>query len=446
MTPHKFYEDPIDEYLPQNGNRGYRVSRYELELVYKVASNRLAGRAEITAVTTGIRDRFALDLSQSLTVSKVFVNGAKVAKYLHQHGKLVITPQQRIPAGGVLGVVVQYAGVPKPVRGPWGEVGWEELTEGALVASQPNGAASWFPCDDHPSSKASYRISITTDSPYYALANGTLVRKQTKASQTTWVYEQPEPMSSYLATIQIGHYRKQRMDAPRGTVPMQAVLPPRVRAAFDHDFARQPRMMEVFTEAFGPYPFDGYTVVVTDDDLEIPIEAQGVSVFGANHCDGQRGSERLVAHELAHQWFGNSLTIRQWRDIWLHEGFACYAEWLWAEASGGASADTLAHAAHQMLARLPQDIIVGDPGPIHMFDDRVYKRGALTLHALRRTLGDPAFFNLLREWTARYRHSSVSTDEFTDLAGHYSPTPLRALWDEWLYGHPLPPLPEGSAR
>ena len=97
-------------------------------------------------------------------------------------------------------------------------------------------------------------------------------------------------------------------------------------------------MIALFEGLFGPYPFDAYTVVVTDDDLEIPLEAQGLSVFGANHMDGRRGSERLVAHELAHQWFGNSLTVGLWRDIWLHEGFACYAEWLWSEASGGRTA------------------------------------------------------------------------------------------------------------
>ncbi|MCM6774710.1 M1 family metallopeptidase [Nocardia sp. CDC159] len=439
----KFYEEPIDAYLPQNGNHGYRVSRYELELEYRVASNRLAGRAAITAVTTEARSRFALDLSQSLSVFKVFVNGTKAARYTHQRGKLTITPVQRIPAGGALAIVVQYAGTPRPIRGPWGEVGWEELTEGALVAGQPNGAASWFPCDDHPGSKASYRISITADSPYYVVANGVLTHKRVKASQTTWVYEQPEPMATYLATVQIGPYQKQRIEAAPGAgrVPMQAVLPPRLRVRFDHDFGRQPQMMAEFQRCFGPYPFEVYTVVVTDDDLEIPLEAQGLSIFGANHCDGVRGAERLIAHELAHQWFGNSLTVRQWRDIWLHEGFACYAEWIWSEASGGPSADAMARSAHQLLARRPRDILLADPGPRSMFDDTVYKRGALTLHALRLALGDTKFFALLRDWTARYRHGSVSTEEFTDLAGHYAEAPLRELWDEWLYARSLPNLP-----
>jgi len=434
----KATEGPLDPYLPQNGNRGYRVSRYELDLTYKVHSNRLSGKASITATTTDVRPRFALDLAQTMQVSKLSVNGRRVAKYTHRDGKLTITPAQRIPAGAALAIVVQYAGNPQPIVTMWGDVGWEELTEGSLVASQPNGAASWFPCDDHPSCKASYRISITTDSPYHAVANGTLVRKQTKASQTTWVYEQTEPMASYLATIQIGPYERRRVDGAR--VPMYALHPTDLRARFDHDFGRQPQMMEVFEKLFGPYPFDDYSVVVTGDDLEIPIEAQGLSVFGANHCDGRRGSERLVAHELAHQWFGNSLTLGAWRDIWLHEGFACYAEWLWSENSGGPDAHTHALQAHRGLAGKAQDIVLGDPGPQLMFDDRIYKRGALTLHVLRREIGDDAFFALLRKWTAKYRHSTVYTEQFTDLAAHFTDKPLRRLWEAWLAEKPLPAL------
>jgi aminopeptidase N len=312
------------------------------------------------------------------------------------------------------------------------------------VASQPNGAASWFPCDDHPSSKASYRISITTDTPFHALANGTLVHKQVRASQTTWVYEQSEPMSSYLATVQIGRYERRRVS--REPVPMFVVAPPRLRTKFDYDFGRQPQMMTTFEKLFGPYPFVDYTVVVTDDDLEIPIEAHGISIFGANHCDGRRTSERLVAHELAHQWFGNSLTIRAWRDIWLHEGFACYAEWLWSESSGAATADQLARAARQNLSRQRQDIVIGDPGPTLMFDDRLYKRGALTLHSLRGELGDANFFALLQEWTTRHRNGLITTDDFIALASRYTPMPLHPMWDSWLYTKKMPQLPNGAVR
>jgi aminopeptidase N len=207
------------------------------------------------------------------------------------------------------------------------------------------------------------------------------------------------------------------------------------------DFGRQPQMMKLFVRLFGPYPLStGYTVVVTDDDLEIPLEAQGISIFGANHCDGQRSSERLIAHELAHQWFGNSVTAKRWRHIWLHEGFACYAEWLWSEHSGGRSADVWARHYHQRLADSPQDLVLADPGASDMFDDRVYKRGALTLHALRRRLGDENFFALLQDWTARYRHGTVVTDDFTGLAANYAHECLRPLWDAWLYGTAVPSL------
>ena len=157
-----------------------------------------------------------------------------------------------------------------------------------LVAGQPNGAASWFPCDDHPSAKASYRIRISTESPYYAIANGELVSRRARAGMTTWTYEQAEPTSTYLMTLQIGMYDRHRM--AKNGVQIHAVLPDRLRHNFDQDFADQPQMMKLFVKLFGPYPLaTGYTVVVTDDDLEIPLEAQGISIFGANHCDGEGG-------------------------------------------------------------------------------------------------------------------------------------------------------------
>jgi aminopeptidase N len=427
----------IDPYLPKSGNLGYRVSRYELALEYKVSINRLSGSATITAATLAELEEFTLDLAEALTVSKVTVNGKRAAHFASRMGKLRIRLSSKLASGAAMSIVVHYHGSPRPLRSLWGDVGFEELTNGALVAGQPNGAASWFPCDDHPSVKASFRIQINVDNPYRVVANGRLASRRPRAAQTEWTYEQPEPTSTYLITLQIGMYEMTRLGAT--PVQMRAAFPERLRRNFYEDFARQPEMMELFVELFGPYPLaNGYTVVVTDDDLEIPLEAQGISIFGANHCDGTGASERLIAHELAHQWFGNSVTAGQWRDIWLHEGFACYAEWLWSEHSGGSSAGELARHYYQKLRAAPQDLLLADPGPGDMFDDRVYKRGALTLHALRGRLGDQRFFALLKEWTTRYRHSNAVTEDFTGLAADYCSEPLAQLWDSWLYSPAVP--------
>jgi aminopeptidase N len=431
-----------DPYLPSSGNGGFRATHYDLELTYRPGANRLDGWARVSIVTDRALRRFSLDLASGFDVSKVLVGGKTASKFGVRGGKLQITPARPLSAGAAVEVAVRYSGNPGPVRGTWGEVGWEELTDGALVASQPNGAPSWFPCNDHPSNKATFRTTLTVDSPYYVLCNGTLSSRRAGGSVTTWVYEQDEPMATYLATVQIGRYEQQHLaDEAR----QLAVLPARLRTRFTYDFARQPSIMATFARLFGPYPFDGYTVIITDDELEIPLEAQGISVFGANHLDGRRGHERLVAHELAHQWFGNSLTVESWQHIWLNEGFACYAEWLWSEESGGEAADAMAARYWKRLSGSPQDLVVADPGPARMFDDRVYKRGALTLHALRHSLGDDRFFDLLREWTGSHRHGAVSTPAFLELVASVQPGAVDVV-SPWLFETKLPSLPGARAR
>lgn len=426
----------VDRYVPTHGNPGYQVESYDLELDYRVSSNRLSGKATITAYATEPLSRFSFDLS-GLRASKVSVNGRRPQRFTQRAGKLYITAN--IPDGAEFTVDIQYGGNPKPEDSPWGELGWEELTEGVIVASQPSGAATWFPCNDHPGDKAHYRIAITTDSPYQVVANGRLVSRRVKASRTTWVFDQAAPMATYLATVQIGRYDE--VDLASAPVAIRGVLPTGQIRAFKHDFGRQQDMMKLFCRQFGPYPFGGYTVVVTDDPLEIPLEAQGISVFGSNHLDGRRGSERLVAHELAHQWFGNSLTPASWQHIWLNEGFACYAEWLWSEESGSTPAAELAAEHHGRLADKPQDLLLADPGPELMFDDRVYKRGACALHALRVKVGDEAFFEVLRTWVASRAGTSVTTEEFLEHAASVSGSDVESLLTPWLRELELPALP-----
>ena len=429
--------DPVDPYLPSAGNHGYRVTRYELDLTYTMSSNNLRGEAVITATATEPLETVHLDLSPHLKVSKVSMDRGRIARYTRPRGKLSVTPAEPLAVGSAFTLTIRYSGNPRPIRGAWGEVGWEELTDGVLVAGQPNGAASWFPCDDHPSSKAPFRIKLTTDSPYRAVVTGALVGKKRSASTTTWEFDLPHPTSTYLVTVNLGQY--EHLEATDGPVPFHAFLPASLKRGFRETFDRQLEMISVFSDLFGPYPFEEYKVVVTDDELEIPLEAMGMSTFGRNTVEAQGGDERLIAHELAHQWFGNAVTVAEWKHIWLNEGFACYAEWLWTEFSGGADAGSHALRYYSKLQNSPQDIVLADPGPKDMFDDRVYKRGALTLHALRLTIGDDRFFDLLRAWVDKYSGKNVTTDDFLHMAADHSPVDLRPLWNAWLFAEPLPP-------
>ena len=426
-----------DSYLPEHGNGGYRVRHYDLDLDYRVMSNRLAGRAAITAVAEHALSRFTLDLT-SFRIEAVRVDG-RPAKYTHRRNKVQIKPERPIGAGETFRVEIRYAGKPVPVSGRWGDIGWDELTDGALVASQPNGAPSWFPCNDQPGDKATFRVAVTTSSAYTVLVTGDPVSRRRGAGSTTWVYERREPTAPYLMSVQIGRY--ELVDLAVGGVTQRAAIPAHLRAAFAHDFGRHGEIMEALQRLFGPYPFTEYLVVVADDALDDPIEAQGMAVFGKNHVDGRRTHERLVVHELAHQWFGNSLTVADWRHIWLNEGFATYAEWLWSGVCGDLPADTMAAHWHARVAARPADVIVANPGIDRMFDPLVYKRGALTLHALRKTVGDEAFFALIRSWVAEHRHGTVTTEEFRAHAQRFTPAPLDELFTAWLDHPALPPLP-----
>ena len=432
--------DGVDWYVPDHGDAGYDVDHYDVDISYKVEGNHLEGRARIHGRARADIDEITLDL-HALKATKVTLNGRRV-KYRVRRHKIHLRCAESLTKGQEFTVVVSYGGQPRQVRDKHlGRAGWEELTDGALVAAQPHGAPSWLPCNDRPSSKASYRIAVTVPTGYRAHANGLPVESHRGASTTTWVFEQSEPMATYLAMVHVGRYECVSLD---GSVSSYALVPNPLLDRFPGAFARQAAMLQTFVEAFGPYPFRSYGVVVTEDELEIPLESQGLSTFGSNHLSEDWECERLVAHELAHQWYGNSLTVGRWQDIWLHEGFACYAEWIWSEARGDESAHDRAIRHHERLAQQRQDVVVSDPGPDLMFDDRVYKRGALTLHALRMTIGDEAFFDLLRGWTGEHAHGTVSTAQFIAHAQRSTDVPLGDLFESWLNQAELPGLPRSS--
>ncbi|NUL48357.1 M1 family metallopeptidase [Cellulosimicrobium funkei] len=446
-----------DPYVPGSGTGDFTVGHYDLQLEVKLAANRIAGRARLEGTVLNTLKRVELDL-HALTVGKVAARSGrdtvKVTRTAVRNGRLVIELGTELEAGADLSLEITYSGIPRMLRGLWGEIGWEELEDGVLVAGQPNGAQTWFPCVDHPSVKSTYSIAISTDAGYLPVCNGTPTGHRRRSSREEWTWELREPAPSYLVTVQIGRYQLVAVpehdagpQTPAGAAPVFLATSPALLDRAQGALGVQTRMMECFSRHYGPYPFDRYTAVVTDDELEIPLEAASLSIFGSNHLDGSWASERLVAHELAHQWFGNALTLRQWRDIWLHEGFACYSEWVWGEESGHASLRTQARRAWRGLFLRPRTVVVADPGPELMFDDRIYKRGALTLYALRCALGTEVFAELIRSWVAEHRHGSVDTALFlahaerhAREAGHPEGLATEAV-SPWLFASELPSFP-----
>jgi aminopeptidase N len=250
----------------------------------------------------------------------------------------------------------------------------------------------------------------------------------------TWEYDAPDPMASYLVQLVVADLEFEESTGPDG-------LP--IRHAFDADIAgslggsmdRTAEMIDLFDDHFGPYPFVAYGAVVVDEPLGFALETQTLSIFGTDAA----ASESVVAHELAHQWFGNDVSPATWQDIWLNEGFAVYASWLWSEHDGLGTVDELADAASGSTVL---DLPPGDPGSAGLFDPSVYDRGALTLYALREAVGEDDFSTLVRTWVERYGGRSASTADFEALAAEVSGEDLTALFDAWLRAPSLPSLAE----
>jgi aminopeptidase N len=426
-----------DPYFPTYGNGGYDVAGYDLKLRYDPGTDRLSGSATITATATTDLSSFNLDLAH-LTASKVTVGGA-AAQHRADGAELVVTPATGLTTGSTFTVVVDYAGVPKQVgTETLGQGGFLATADGAFALGQPESASTWFPVNDHPSDKATFSLAMTVPAGLEALSNGTPGPRSTADGLTTWTWSEAAPMASYLAFVVIGQYRVST-GTHRGKPLITAIptsLPANGNAA--RSLARTGEIVDYLQTQFGPYPFDAYGGVVLDDErIRYALENQSRPVYGNTFFEDDVNLS-VVVHELAHQWFGDSVTISRWKDIWLNEGFATYAEWLWTAHSGGPSVQAAFDATY---AQFDWSTPSGDPGVKNLFGAAVYQRGAMIVHALRRTIGDEDFFRLLTTWTTEKRNANATTEEFIAVAERVSGESLTAFADTWIFGTTAPPKP-----
>jgi len=425
-----------DPYYPDYGNGGYDVSRYDLRLRYQPATDELSGTATITARTTQDLSRFDLDFL--LDVRSVLVDGRPAGFARQGDHELVVTPARPLPKNHPMTVRVTYSGIPSTKLGE-GFTAWVRTPDGALAVGEPEEAWWWFPSDDHPADKAYFDISVAVPDGVEVISNGTMPHPPAPDGPgwTRWSWHSARPMATYLASLAIGQYDVEQSRAPGGRPVIYAysnLLTPALAAAARASVGRTEEIVDWESSLFGPYPFESEGgVVAPPGALPFSLENQTRPTYGTSHF--QRGPDPyVVVHENAHQWFGDEVSLARWQDIWLNEGFATYAEWLWSEHVGDGTAQEMFD---NLYAGFPADdelwkLPPGNPG-VPVITPEVYLRGAMTLHALRTTVGDRAFFHILRGWPAAHRYGNGTTAQFVALAEKVSGRNLDALFQAWLY-------------
>jgi aminopeptidase N len=427
-----------DPYFPLEGNGGYDAQEYLLDVSYDPATDRLDGRVVVVAKATQNLSRFDLDL-QKMDVAGVEVDG-RAAGFTRDGQELVITPRTGLRKGSRFVVAVRYGGVPQPLGGPivFGQpYGFLPTDDGAFVATVPNAASTWFPCNDHPSDKARYAIAVTVPEGLFAASNGKLLGQATVDGRSTYVWRESSPMAPSSVTATIGRFDVRQGTTPSG-IPSLVAIDPQfpIEPGAPDLFAKTSEVVEFFSQLFGPYPFQTTGGILDNlPDAGISLETQSRPLYTVL-------AEATIAHELAHMWYAASVGPRWWSDVWLNEGFATYAQWIWFEHIGIRSLhDSLLRFYDRFPAEDPfWQIIVGDPGRDTMFHPAVYLRGAMTLQVLRERIGDPAFLNLLRTWYATYRDTNATTAQFIAMANSVAGQDVSDLFQTWLFTTGKPSL------
>ena len=433
-----------DSLYPLLGNGGYDVQHYTLDLmVNDVLEGELEGTTTIEARATQDLSTFNLDFIR-FDIQRILVNGENTEFRQTQH-ELIVQPSAPLEENEPFTVEVQYRGSPVTERGAGFRVGWFTFEEGSFVFSEPNGAATFFPVNDHPLDKASYTFRVTVPKPYEVAANGVLVQTVEQRESTTFVFEARDPMASYLATISIDEFDLETSQSEKG-VPIRNYYPTGAPENVNDPFERQGEMIDYFSEVFGAYPFEVYGAIVIDTEIGAALETQTLSIFGREIADPtiSEVAEGVVAHELAHQWFGNSVSLGDWRDIWLNESFATYAQALWVEYKEGPDAlDAWIRELYAFVSEnLEQMSPPGEPPANALFNPGVYEWGALALHALRLEVGDEVFFDVLKTYHERFAGGNARTEDFIAVAEEVSGQELSAFFESWLYSEELAPIPE----
>jgi aminopeptidase N len=438
-----------DRLFPDLGNPGYNVFDYDIALAYHGNDRPLSAVTRIDALATTSLPRFSLDFARG-DVRSVRVNG-QPAEYRSEREKLVVTPATPVREGGRLHITVGHTSDPSGND----DGGWVRTPDGLAMANQADAAHRVFPCNDHPSDKATITFRVTAPKALTVVAGGLRESARATADRTavTWTYRTSHPAATELAQMSIGRSAVLRSTGPHG-LPLRDAIPAADpdRDRLEKRLAMTPSQIEWMERQVGPYPFETYGILAIDAGTGFELETQTLSLFerGVLLADEELGAP-LMVHELAHQWFGDSVSPTRWSDLWLNEGHATWYQWRYAtEKYGprlGTTFDELVRGAYEADDQLrgaagpPAAPLPPGRGKLGIFRGNVYISAALVLYALRHEMGADAFQRLERAHLALHRDGNASTADFTALASRTAGRDLSGFLRPWLYGTRTPPMP-----
>ena len=428
-----------DSLYPMLGNGGYDVLHYVIDIDIDPAAGMIFGQTTITARADQDLAAFNLDL-RGMDVQSVHVDGVE-AEYSRSGDELTIIPAGLLAEGSEFNVDVGYSGWPTKYHDPavpFVDGCWQTPRPNVIfTVCEPSGAMTWFPSNNHPRDKATFEIRLTVPESLTAASNGLLVEETTTDGRTTSVWRMDDPMATYLAAVYVGDF--ERVDHGRigagGLLLRDYVFggaPPEV----GEQLAVTEDAVLFMEELLGPYPFDSYGTIVMPVELGYALENQTLSVHG---LDALR--PRTIFHEVAHQWLGNSVSLEDWSDIWLNEGFVTYLSLMFdiqnAEVDFFTWMRDLPGQLPPGITLPPKKLLIGD-----LFTGSAYYRGALTLHALRIQIGDVTFFEILRAHYDRSAGSTTNTTEFLAIVEEFAGAEAVTLVESWLLDDDMPELPD----
>jgi aminopeptidase N len=425
-----------DPYTPHLGNSGYDVQHYTLRLALDPAAPTISAQATVQAVATAAQlEWFSLDFV-GLQIDALQLDGAP-AEYNRQDGKLLVKLPTVLSPGEPFTLTVAYSGRPAEEPSPYvpfvSHLGLHIQPESQqlFVVAEPDGARYWFPANDHPRDKATFRFELLVPAGLTGVANGVLVESRSGEplpdgrTGELFVWEHRFPMATAFATVAVGDYALVEGTSPGG-VPLRSYVVPERREEMEARTALIGQMMDWLSERLGPYPFEAFGYV-TVAGLGGSLETQTLVVLDERGIE----NEETLVHEMAHMWFGDWVSLDSWADVWRSEGFATYMQFLWTARNDPVVLSTTIAQLEPFTTPRPYGYPLNDPPPQDLFGQDSYLKGALVAHALRQKVGDEAFFGGLRAYFSRYGGGTASHAQFQAVMEEVAGVPLDEFFAGW---------------